>query len=161
MATMVRFDPFRDLTTLRVEMGKAMGDVFSERRGERGTRSWIPALDVWKTSDEIIYAFDLPGIPEEKISVELDNGVLSVSAEREREQTGTHDGFRRYERRFGTFERTISLPTGVSESDVKASYGNGVLELHVRKPQQPKPRRIPVAKDEMSRIEGTASKKGE
>ena len=161
MATMVRFDPFRELATLQVEMGRAMGGVFGERGGERGARSWIPALDVWETSDEIIYAFDLPGIPEEKISVELDNGVLSVSAAREREQTNTHTGFRRYERRFGTFERTISLPAGVSESDVKASYANGVLELHVRKPQQPKPHRIPVAKGETSAIEGTARKKDE
>ena len=77
-------------------------------------------------------------------------------AEREREQTSAHDGFHRYERRFGSFERTISLPAGVSESDVKASYSNGVLELHVHKPQQQKQHRIPVAKGETSTIEGKA-----
>ena len=156
MATIVRFDPFRELAGLQSEMSRVMGGVFGERGGEPGTRSWIPALDVWETSDEIIYAFDLPGIPEEKISVELENGTLSVSAQREREQTSTHDGFRRYERRFGNFERALSLPAAVSESDVKASYTNGVLELHVHKPRQPKPHRIPVAKAETSAIEGEA-----
>ena len=159
MATMVRFDPLRELAGLQAEMSRVMGGVFGERGGEQGARSWIPALDVWETDDEIVYAIDLPGIPEEKISVELENGTLSVSARREREQTGTQDGFRRYECRFGAFERAIALPAGVSESDVKASYANGVLELHVRKPQQPKPHRIPVANAETSAIEGEARKK--
>jgi len=161
MATIVRFDPFRELAGLQAEMSRVMGGVFGERGGEQGARSWIPALDVWETSDELVYAFDLPGIPEEKIAVELEDGTLSVSAERAREQIGTHDGFRRYERRFGAFGRTISLPAGVSESDVKASYANGVLELRVRKPQQPKPHRIPVAKGEKSAIEGKARKTDE
>jgi HSP20 family protein len=156
---MVRFDPFRELAGLQAEMSRVMGGVFGERGGEQGARSWIPALDVWETSDEIIYAFDLPGIPEEKISVELEDGALSVSATREREQTSSHDGFHRYERRFGTFERTISLPAGVTEADVQASYANGVLELHIRKPEQSKPHRIPVATAETGAIEGKARKK--
>ena len=159
MATMVRFDPIRELASLQAEMSRVMGGVFVERGSEQGARSWIPALDVWETSDEIIYAFDLPGIPEEKISVELEDGALSVSAEREREETSSQDGFHRYERHFGSFERTISLPAGVSETDVRASYSNGVLELRVRKPEQPKPHRIPVAKNETGAIEGKAHKK--
>jgi HSP20 family protein len=158
MATLVRFDPFRELASLQNEMGRIMGGVFGESGGS-APRNWIPALDVWETNDEIVYAFDLPGVPEEKIAVELENGALTVSAEREREQTGTQNGFRRYERRFGTFERTISLPAGVSEADVKAGYKDGVLELRVHKPQQPKPHRIPVAKGETSAIEGTGRKK--
>ena len=159
MATMVRFDPFRELAGLQAEMSRVMGGVFGERGGERGARFWIPALDVWETDDEIVYALDLPGISEEEISVELENGTLSVTAQREREQTSTQDGFRRYERRFGAFERAIALPAGVTESDVKASYANGVLELHVHKPRLPKPYRIPVAKAETSTIEGKAQEK--
>jgi HSP20 family protein len=157
MATLVRFDPFRELASLQNEMGRLMGGFLGES-GERGSRGWIPALDVWETGDEVVYAFDLPGISEDKISVELDEGALTVSAEREREQTSSGDGFHRYERRFGSFERTISLPAGVTESDVTASYEIGVLELHVRKPEQPKPRRIPVTAGETSAIEGKARK---
>jgi len=133
--------------------------IYAEGAGEHSARAWIPAMDVWESEKEVVYAFDLPGIPEEKISVELEDGALNVSAEREREEAALQDGFHRYERHFGSFERTISLPVGVTEADVSASYSDGVLELRVRKPEQPKPHRIPVAKSETGAIEGKAQKK--
>lgn len=157
MATLVRFDPFRELASLQSEMSRMMSGVAAGSAGERGSRGWIPALDVWESENEVVYAFDLPGIPEEKISVELEDGTLSVSAERQRKETSSHDGLHRYERHFGTFERTISLPVGVTEADIKASYSDGVLELRVRKPEQPKPRRIPVVGT--GTIEGKAQKR--
>ena len=156
MATLVRFDPFRELASLQHEMRRM---IYAEGAGEHSSRAWIPALDVWESDTEVVYAFDLPGIPEEKISVELENGALSVSAERELENSGSQDGFHRYERHFGSFERTISPPVGVTEADITASYSDGVLELRVRKPEQPKPHRIPVAKSETGAIEGKAQKK--
>jgi HSP20 family protein len=156
MATLVRFDPFRELASLQNEMRRM---IYAEGSGEQSARAWIPALDVWESENEVVYAFDLPGIPEEKISVELEDGALNVSAEREREETSSQNGFHRYERHFGSFERTISLPAGVTETDVSASYSNGVLELRVRKPELPKPHRIPVAKSEAGAIEGKAEKK--
>jgi HSP20 family protein len=157
MATLVRrFDPFRELASLQNEMRRM---IYAEGAGERDVRAWIPALDVWESENEVVYAFDLPGIPEEKIAVELEDGTLSVSAEREREETSSQDGFHRYERHFGSFERTIALPAGVTEADIKASYSNGVLELRVSKPEQPKPHRIPVAAGETGAIEGKAQKK--
>lgn len=158
MATLVRLDPFRELASLQNEMSRLMGGFFGDA-DRSSTRGWIPALDVWETGDEIVYAFDLPGVPEDKISVEFEEGTLTVSAEREREQESSGDGLHRYERRFGTFERTISLPAGVTESDLTARYENGVLELRVRKPEQPKPHRIPVTKAEIGAIEGKARKK--
>ena len=156
MATLVRFDPFRELASLQNEMRRM---IYAEGSGEQSARAWIPALDVWESESEVVYAFDLPGIPEEKISVELEDGALNVSAEREREETSSQNGFHRYERHFGSFERTISLPAGVTEADVSASYSNGVLELRVRKPELPKPHRIPVAKSEAGALEGKAEKK--
>jgi len=77
--------------------------------------------------------------------VEAKDGVLTVSATREREEKEDNGKFHRYERRFGTFSRSIGLPQGVSEDDIKASYVNGVLEISVPKPEQPKPKRIEVA----------------
>src|SRR6185437_13154195 len=97
-----------------------------------------------ETENEVVYAFDLPGIPEEKISVELDEGALTITAEREREQKVEDGRYFRFERRFGTFTRTIALPQGVSDDGVKAEYHHGVLEVHVAKPEQPKPRKIQV-----------------
>ncbi len=68
------------------------------------------------------------------------------------------DRFYRFERRFGTFSRTIGLPQGVSEDSIHAEYHDGVLELHVKKPEQPKPRRIQVGTGSKATIEGKAEK---
>jgi HSP20 family protein len=127
----------------------------------RAAQSWVPTADVWETENEVVYAFDLPGIPEDKISVELDDTTLTVTAEREREETVEDDRYFRFERRFGTFARTIGLPQGVTEEQIKAQYANGVLELHVAKPEQPKPRKIQigVSGSEPKTIEGNAERK--
>ncbi len=111
------------------------------------------------TENEIVYAFDLPGIAEEKISVEVEDGSLTVTAERERTNEQSDDRFYRFERRHGTFTRTIGLPQGVSEDGINADYKNGVLEIHVAKPEQAKPRRIQVGTGSQATIEGEASKK--
>jgi HSP20 family protein len=158
MATLIRFrEPFRDVAALQNEMSRLMGGFFDA--DGRTNQAWVPAVDVWETEDEIVYAFDLPGIPEDKISVELDDGALTISAERERTQEETQDRFYRYERRYGTFSRTFGVPQGVTESDVSADYKNGVLEVHVKKPEQPKPQRIQVGSGAGATIEGTSERK--
>jgi HSP20 family protein len=157
MATLVRWEPFREIATLQNEMSRLMNSFAGGGNGETG-RSWVPALDVWETDGEIVYALDLPGIPEKDISVELEDGTLTVSAERERTNEVSEDKLYRYERRFGSFSRTIGLPQGVSEDQVKAEYHDGVLEVHVTKPEQPKPRRIEIGGGRQKTIEGTASK---
>ena len=60
MATLVRWEPFREIATLQNEMSRLMNDVIGGN-GETTTRSWVPALDVWETENELVYAFDLPG----------------------------------------------------------------------------------------------------
>jgi HSP20 family protein len=99
-----------------------------------------------------------PGIPEEDIAIEFEDGALTVSAERDRDHKVEGDRFYRYERRFGSFSRTIGLPQGVSEDAIKANYENGVLEIQVAKPEQPKPRRIQVGSSQPT-IEGRSEKK--
>jgi HSP20 family protein len=118
----------------------------------------VPAVDVWETDNELVYAFDLPGIPEDKISIEFEDGALTVSAERERTQELSEENLYRFERRFGTFSRTIGLPQGVDESQIKADYHDGVLEVRVAKPEQSKPRRIQIGSGEQKTIEGKATK---
>jgi HSP20 family protein len=157
MATLVRWDPFREMASLQNDMSRLMTSVFGTGNGE--ARSWIPAVDVWETEDEIVYAFDLPGIPEDQISVEFEDGGLTISGERERTDEVSQDRLYRYERRFGSFSRTIGLPQGVSEDSIKAEYKDGVLEVHVQKPEQPKPRRIQIGSGERATIEGKASEK--
>jgi HSP20 family protein len=156
MATLVRWEPFREIATLQNEMSRLM-NTFAGGDGE-SSRSWVPALDVWETEGEIVYALDLPGIPEDDISVEFEDGSLTVTAERERKNEVSDDKLYRYERRFGTYTRTFGLPQGVSEDQIKADYHDGVLEIHVGKPEQTKPRRIQIGVGEKKTIEGKAGR---
>lgn len=156
MATLVRWAPLGELASLQNEMSRFMNGLL-EGNG-RTTQSWIPTADVWETETEVVYALDLPGIPEGKISIELDEGALTITAEREREHTVEDGRYFRFERRFGTFTRTIGLPQGVTEDSVRAEYTNGVLEVHVAKPEQPKPRKIQIGSAPKV-IEGTSTEK--
>ena len=157
MATLVRWQPWTELAGLQNDMSRLMNGLL-EGNG-KSVQDWVPALDVWETESEIVYAFDLPGIPEEQISVEVEEGSLTVSAERKRTNEQSDDRFYRFERRHGTFTRTIGLPQGVSEESIGADYKDGVLEIHVAKPEQAKPRRIQVGSGSQATIEGEASKK--
>jgi HSP20 family protein len=154
MATLVRFDPFREITSLHNEVGRLMNGLLEGGNNGGGTRTWVPAADVWEADDELVYAFDLPGIPEDRISIELEDGVLTVTGERERTAEVKDERFYRYERRFGTFQRAITLPQRIADDGVSAVFENGVLEVHVRKPEQPGPRRIPIGSAERTTIEG-------
>jgi HSP20 family protein len=142
VATLVRWEPIRELATLQTEMSRLMNGLF-EGNG-RTTQSWVPAVDVWETEQELVYAFDLPGVSENDIQVELHDDTLTVTAQRERTEERTEDGFVRYERRFGTFSRALGVPQGVTEDGIKADYRDGVLEIRVAKPEEAKPRRIQV-----------------
>jgi len=159
MATLVRWEPFRELASLQNEMSSFMNGLFDSPGRE--TQGWVPTADVWETENEVVYAFDLPGIPEDKISVELEDDALTVTAERQREAKVEDGRYFRFERRFGTFTRTIGLPQGVTEKDVKASFAHGVLEVHVAKPEQAKPQKIAIAVDGSApkTIEGKATQK--
>jgi HSP20 family protein len=155
MATIVRWEPFRELAAFQNEMSRWMNGLL-EGNGQ-ATQAWVPAVDVWETEAELVYAFDLPGIPQDAVNIEYDDGALTVSAERRRETELKEDRFYRFERRFGTFSRTIALPQGVSEEAVSADLKDGVLEVHVRKPEETKPRRIQVGGTAPKTIEGSAT----
>jgi HSP20 family protein len=158
MATLVRWEPFRELAAVQNEMSRFMNGLL-EGNGQ-ASQSWVPTADVWETDDEVVYAFDLPGIPEERISVELEDGALTISAERAREHEVEDGKYFRFERRFGSFSRTIGVPQGVNEDAVSAKYEHGVLEVHVPKPEQPKPRKISIGVgDGHKTIEGKSEEK--
>jgi HSP20 family protein len=159
MTTLVRWDPVRELAQWQNDVERLMGTFLRGTAGTNGEQRWAPPLDVWETENELVYAFDLPGIPEDKISIEFEDGSLTVSAERERTDEVSQGRFYRFERRHGSFTRTIGLPQGVTENDVRADYKDGVLEVHVTKPKAPEPRKIQIGKGEQATIEGKASKK--
>lgn len=145
MTTLVRWDPLRDAAAMHTELSRLMNGLF-EGNG-RQTQTWVPTLDVWETDDSIHYALDLPGLTRDAIALEVEDGSLTVSATRERAQKVDTGRFHRFERRYGSFSRTVGLPQGVAEDQIAATYTNGVLEIRVPKPEQPKPKRIEISGD--------------
>ena len=148
MTTVVRWNrgrlaPLREAAVMQNELSRLMNGLF-EGSG-RASQSWAPTLDVSEGEDALVYAFDLPGLRQEAISVEVEDGVLTVSAERARSSEASSERYHRVERRFGRFTRSVALPAGVDEEAIAASYADGVLEVRVPKPEQPKPRKIEVA----------------
>ena len=169
MATLVRLgsdrfgladrrSPVREVAVMQNELSRLMNGLF-EGNG-RQTQSWVPTLDAWETESELVFAFDLPGVSQDKISVEVEDGTLTVGAERERSSEVLDGRYHRLERRHGTFARTVGLPQGVVEDSINATYKEGVLEIHVPKPEQVKPRKIEVGVETPpATIEGAAKQK--
>jgi HSP20 family protein len=143
MATLVRWEPFRELASFQHEMSRLMNGLV-EGPSRETTQAWVPALDVWETESELHYAFDLPGVPEDKISVEIHDDTLTISAEREKASETKGERFYRFERRYGTFSRAVGLPQGSDSSKIVADYTDGVLSITVPKPAEAKPRRIQI-----------------
>jgi HSP20 family protein len=155
MTTLVRWEPFRGATTTHDELSRLMNGLF-EGNG-RSAQTWVPTLDAWETDDAIVYAVDLPGVAQDKISVEVEDGTLTVSAVRERSEEVSRERYHRLERRFGSFARAVGLPQGVSEDEITAAYKDGVLEISVPKPEQVKPKKIEIAGSAPATIEGSAT----
>jgi HSP20 family protein len=103
------------------------------------TTGFLPLLDVLETDDEYLVLVDLPGVKPDDVSIEVSDRVLSISGSRGPVEAGQPQ---LSERRYGSFARTLSLPQGVDEEKVTANFTDGVLELHVPKPVEQRPRKI-------------------
>lgn len=100
-----------------------------------GPSPWAPQLDVFRRGDELVVRADLPGLGKDDVSVEVEDGVLTLRGERRQESTEDREGYYWSERSYGSFERSVALPEGVDESQAKASFRDGVLEVTVPAPK--------------------------
>ena len=141
-----RWEPYRELAAMQGELRRLMNQLSvggGEARAAEG-ETWIPPVDAWETENELVLAFDVPGVRPDGISIEVDEGTLSIEGERARGE-GAGERYYRLERRFGSFARSIPLPPGVDEQQIRADHRDGVLEIRIPKPQQRRPRRIEVS----------------
>jgi len=134
---------------------------FSRRFAGDGTRAIVPAADVVVTDDAVTVAMDVPGLKPEDVTIELRDDVLTVKGERAFPFANEGDGgqrvWQRLERGFGMFQRALRLPAGLDPDAINASMSDGVLILHIPKPEARKPRRIEIATGQTAAtIEGTA-----
>ncbi len=115
------------------EMDRWFGDMLPSRRRESNLTSFdfTPACDVEETDTHWVLRFDLPGMSKDDIEVRIDDNVLTVSGERKKETERKESGRVYYERSYGGFSRSFTLPEAVDPSSVEASYENGVLTVCV------------------------------
>jgi HSP20 family protein len=153
----VRWEPFREFTTLQNEMNRLFNTVFdapAPGNGGSTLRRWMPPMDLVETEDHFVLRADLPGMKEEDVKIEFDDGTLTVSGERKAEHESKNEGYYRVERAFGSFSRSLTLPQGIDPEAVTASFDSGVLEIRIPKPEERKPRRIEIGGSEQKTIEG-------
>jgi HSP20 family protein len=152
----VRWEPFRELTSLQNEMNRLFNTVFDTPAPGNGgaMRRWMPAMDLVESGDHFVLRADLPGMSEEDVKIELEDGTLTLSGERKAEHEENEEGYYRVERAFGSFSRSLTLPKGVNPDAVSAKFDRGVLEIRIPKPEERKPRRIEIGGASRQTIEG-------
>jgi HSP20 family protein len=153
MALIVRPQPFtRDVDRLF--------DAFFG--GERESRGWVPPVDLVELDDHFELRADLPGVSDDDVSIEVQDGTLTISGERRAEDRKEGAGWYRYERSFGSFSRSLTLPEGVDADAIEANFEGGVLEVRIPKPEERKPRRVEIkagSGNGKPAIEGSAEEK--
>jgi HSP20 family protein len=152
--TIVRWEPFRELSSLQTEMNRLFNAAFDAPAGNGGARRWTPAMDLVETDEHFVLRADLPGLTESDVNIELEDNVLTISGERKAEHETKNEGYYRVERAFGSFSRSLTLPKGVDPEAVNASFDRGVLEVRVPKPEERKPRRIEIGAGGQKTIQG-------
>lgn len=114
------------------------------RGGGTGNRMWAPAVDVYETKDELVVSAELPGVNEKEIQVTMTGDLLTIRGERSHERETKEENYHRFERFFGKFERNVPVPIPVQAGKIRATYRNGVLEIHLPKAEEVKPREIKI-----------------
>lgn len=143
----VKWDPFRDIITLRERMDRMFEDSLSRfRMPEEATMPtfWSPSVDIYETDENIVLKAELPGVDKKEVSVEVKDNTLVLKGERKREKEVKEENYHRVERSFGTFMRSFSLPVSVKQDQVKAKFKDGVLEVTLPKAEEAKPKQVKV-----------------
>lgn len=129
--------PFRGFRDIQSEMDRmfdqVLGSVASGTGRSRGNQmvGWAPAIDVVSRGGDLVIHAELPGVKQEDVDITLSNGVLTISGERKVDNEQQDGGFYVRERRYGSFQRSMTLPDGVDESKIHARFEDGVLEVTV------------------------------
>jgi len=141
---LVRWEPAREIGSVQNEINRLFNTFFDTPVSAGTGRRWIPAMDLVEHDDEYVLRADLPGVSDDDVKLEVEQNVLTISGERNSEHETQREGYHRIERASGSFSRSLTLPEGVDAEAVQATFERGVLEVHVPKPEQPKPRRVAI-----------------
>jgi HSP20 family protein len=150
MTTMTRFVPFRsplaDVAVLQNRLNSIFQD-FARPEGEQESLAmgnFIPPVDVYEDSQQLVLKLEVPGIPQESLDVRVENQTLTVKGERKFARNEKEENFHRIERRYGSFTRSFTLPQTIDPDSIKASYEHGVLSISLAKKEAAKPKQVKV-----------------
>ncbi len=138
-----RFDPIRDMITMRRAMDRMLDDAFARGTETRGTGAWLLPMDAYITEDAIVIQADVPGISADELDITLEGDALTIRGEIKRQEQDRKQ-YIMLERPTGKFERTLNINTPIDHDKVEAAFENGVLTLTLPKAEAVKPRQIAV-----------------
>jgi len=141
-----KWEPFKDMSSLRDEIDNLFNDFFRKTPEERmGTHDiWYPALDIEESNDKIKVIAEVPGMKKEEIKLTVSEGQLIIRGERKFEKEEKDKTYHRIERSYGKFRRTISIPKDLEVDKVKATYEQGILKVDIPKSKKTKPKEIDI-----------------
>lgn len=139
----------RDTMTNLRRLNSVLDEAFSSwpfQSEENGalTSSWLPACDVFEDKDAVKIVAEIPGVDPEDVKISLENNLLTIRGEKKQQAEEKTERVHRYERSYGAFERTFSLPTTVDPDRIAAAYEQGILTVSIPKAERARPREIPV-----------------
>lgn len=142
--TFMRWDPLRDLMEFQERMNRLFDETFARTgREEVPSRSvWTPPVDICETRDEIVIEVELPEVNADDLSVDVEGNVLTIKGEKPPSREAKPEQYHLFERSYGPFSRSFTLPHPLDPEEIKGGYKNGILTLRV--PKRAKQKRIAI-----------------
>ncbi|MFN2590820.1 MAG: Hsp20/alpha crystallin family protein [Actinomycetota bacterium] len=144
MATLSRWDPFRDLMGIQNEFNRLFGRTYGGEAGPGDSGAWMPAIDIYEGKDKYVISVELAGVEPADVDISVEDSTLTVRGERKFYREVDEDSFHRVERRYGAFSRSLSLPQTANADAIEASFDRGVLTVEIPKVEEAKPKKITV-----------------
>ncbi|GJQ36395.1 MAG: heat-shock protein Hsp20 [Anaerolineaceae bacterium] len=144
MSNLIRWEPAREMMTLREAMDRLFDDAFTRPLSLTGNNWSIPAVDMYQTDNEVVVKAALPGIKAEEVQINVTGEVLTIKGEARQDSETKEKAYHIREQRWGAFERSIVLPTEVVADKSKADFENGVLTITLPKADEVKPKTINI-----------------
>ena len=138
--------PMRNLFNLHNQMEKVFSDLFASHEGETDMEetSWMPTVDISETENGFEIRAELPGVLEKDVNVSVTDNLLTIKGEKHQEAETDGKNYHRVERRYGSFQRSFTLPRHIETDGIKARFTDGVLTLEIPKAEVAKPTEIPI-----------------
>ena len=144
MASIVRWEPMRDMAAFRDAMDRAFEERFFRPPVPFAWAEGNLAVDMYETDENVVIKTAIPGVNAEDIEVSVSGETLTIRAETKGEEEVQRDSYLRRERRFGSCCRSVTLPAGVEPENAEADYSDGILTLTFPKAEEVKPKSIKV-----------------